>query len=85
MARIGRRTQQVGGFFHGLVVFEGEHNHRAFALAGNDHGGVVVADLFHGLGEVGPDGGVAYGVHRIAPVRKSVHVLGLYSQAVNRR
>ena len=49
----GRRTQQRGGFFERLVVFEREHDDRLRAVARDDQRFVIVAHAVHRAGQRG--------------------------------
>jgi hypothetical protein len=69
------------------VVFERDHDHGRFAFARNDDGRVVVADPFHGFGQVGARGGIADGVHVQAPrhvgTEKRTRMIGTHHSGVN--
>jgi len=62
---VGRASEGMGGFLERLVVLEGEHHHGLIAIAGNDNGSVIRADLVHRGSEVFPRGGVGDGIHGV--------------------
>jgi hypothetical protein len=56
---VGGRVQQIGGFFKRLVIFELEHHHGLFPVAGNNQSFVIVANPVHGAGKICADSSVS--------------------------